>query len=642
MAVLNINSINLSYGTQSVLTNISLQFEIGQKLGVVGVNGAGKSTLLKIIAEKIQPDSGVVSVSKGLTLGFLEQDSSISDCSTLYSAVLESFQHFVEMEDNLKDLELKMSTITNPDELDKIMRRYDYQSEQFRQCGGFEYISRVQGIIRGLGFSDEEFSAPVKHLSGGQKTRLFMARLLSQEPDILLLDEPTNHLDITAMQWLESFLKDYKKTVIMVSHDRYFLDGVCNSIFEIEHSNGTFYSGNYSAYVKTKQENAVFAQRLYENQQKEIRRIEDIIEQQRRWNREKNIVTAESRMKALARMEKVSAPTKDAFKVKFNLQSSIVSGSDVLEINNLSCGYNHVPLVNNISITVKRNEKVFILGPNGCGKTTLLKTLVGTLAPITGSVKFGHKVKIGYYDQEFSGLDFSSTVFDELLVDSGNISETEIRNTLALFGFSGNDVFKQISVLSGGEKSRVLLSKLILSKPNLLIMDEPTNHLDINTREILETALLEFDGTIICISHDRYFINKISTRIMEFTGDEIFNFLGSYQDFLEFKRKNPIKVAVNNCLVTTESKENFLASKEQKSKERKLQRQIQDAKSKIEGLEKRLFEIEDLLNNPEHSSNHIYLHNLLSEKDDVENSLLMLYEELEELSNENNTCNASQ
>lgn len=632
MLVLQANNIELSFGEHKVLDNINTTLSLKQKLGVVGVNGSGKTTLLKILTGQITPDKGTVLTSKTLKIGFLEQELSIPESLTIYQAVLQSYQYLVDMESQLRQLEVSLSDSTYNCNQSELINLYDSLSHEFKENGGFEYHSRAKGILKGLGFDESSFDKKLSTLSGGQKTRLLMARLLSKEPDILFLDEPTNHLDINSLSWLENFLSDYSKSAVIVSHDRYFLDKVCNKILEIEHSNGTNYDGNYSYFINKKRDDREFQERLYNNQQKEIKRMEQIIAKQKQFNRERNIIAAESRQKAIDRMEKVDAPSKDVHKIKLDFKISVTSGNDVMTVENLSSGYGNKIIFNNFTFSVKKNEKIFILGPNGCGKSTLLKTLASKIIPTSGEIKLGQNVKMSYYDQALIGLNYTNTIYDELLTLNIPLSQTIIRNTLSLFGFKGDDVFKEISLLSGGEKSRVLLSKLILSQPNLVLLDEPTNHLDISSKEVLENSLSEYEGTILCVSHDRYFIKKLASRVLFFDNEILLDYHGDYESFLQFYNSRQQNSDSNqDSTNVSKSKNSFIVAKEEKSKVKKLQKQIETTNIKIKETEDRIEKIDCLLVDEQISTDHVKLQELFEEKETLEYNLLELYEKLDAL-----------
>ena len=632
MIILSCNEISLSFGTDVILNKASFKLLQGEKAGLVGVNGAGKSTLFRIIIGQLQQDSGDVFMSKGLRVGFLDQYSGLESDNTIWSEMLTTYKSLISAEKRLKQLEHDISSESSQERLHSMMKEYDTLLERFSREGGYEYNSRIRGVLRGLGFDDSQFELMVKTLSGGQKTRLALARLLLEEPDLLLLDEPTNHLDISAIEWLEDFLKNYRRSVLVISHDRYFLDTVTTKTIEIENNECTEYGGNYTEYAKKKSEAREVLQKHYELQQKEIARMEAFIEQQRRWNREKNIVAAESRQKAIDRMEKLDAPKKLPGSIKLRFTSSITSGNDILFVEELSKSFPGKELFKNISFDVKRNEKVFLLGPNGCGKSTLLKILSGKIPQTFGNFEYGHKIVLGYYDQELEGLDESNTVLEEVWNDNESLNHTQIRNALAQFLFIGEDVYKPISVLSGGEKSRVALVKLMLSGSNLLLLDEPTNHLDINSREALEEALLLFDGTLLVVSHDRYFIRKLASRVIEMNGSGIEDYKGGYQYYLDHRRISTMMESDEKIRSVSVSKQERMETKEERARRRKLEKKLASCEAEISKTEARLASISDEMSREDALSDHVLLSELHNEQLALETRLEQLYSEWTELS----------
>lgn len=624
MIVLNCNNIGFSYGTDTIIKNISFSLQENDKAGLVGVNGAGKSTLFKIITGELHQEEGDLFISKDLVLGYLRQNAALNTENTLWEELLEVFDRLVSMEGTIKKIEKEISITTDQDKLDSLMKEYGKLTERFAYLGGFEYNSRIRGVLRGLGFLDSEFDSKVNILSGGQKTRLALAKVLLEEPDILLLDEPTNHLDIAAVEWLEDYLKSYKKCLLIISHDRYFLDSVTNKTIEIENKISTFYNTNYSGYVKQKAVNREIQEKHYLLQQKEIARQEAIIEQQRRFNREKNIIAAESRLKALDRMVRLDKPQEAPDKVRMKFNQAMTSGNDVLELDSVSKAYGDKKLFDNISFKIRKAERVFLLGPNGCGKSTLLKILAGRLAASSGKFNFGAKVDLGYYDQEMEDLNEDNTVLDEVWSVNQKLIQTEVRSALAAFLFSGEDVFKKISVLSGGEKSRVSMLKLIFSEANFIILDEPTNHLDINSREILEAALADYEGTMLIVSHDRYFIDKLATRIIDIGVKPPVDCIGNYTYFASHYKKNAsVQNAASEANPVSEAKQSRIATKEERSRIRKLEKQLADTEKEIASVEKRLGDIDNEM--VEAATDHMKLIELSEEKNSKERSLEELY-----------------
>lgn len=624
MIVLNCNNIGFSYGTDTIIKNISFSLQENDKAGLVGVNGAGKSTLFKIIIGELHQEDGDLFISKELVLGYLRQNAALNTENTLWEELLEVFGPLVSMEEAIKKIEREISITVDQEKLDSLMKEYGKLTERFSYLGGFEYNSRIRGVLRGLGFLDSEFDCKVNILSGGQKTRLALAKVLLEEPDILLLDEPTNHLDIAAVEWLEDYLKNYKKCLLIISHDRYFLDSVTNKTIEIENKTSTFYNTNYSGYVKQKAVNLEIQGKHYLLQQKEIARQEAIIEQQRRFNREKNIIAAESRQKALDRMVKLDKPLDAPDKMRMKFNQAVTSGNDVLELDSVSKAYGDKKLFDNISFKIRKAERVFLLGPNGCGKSTLLKILAGRLAASSGKFSFGAKVDLGYYDQEMEDLNEDNTILDEVWSVNQKLIQTEVRSALAAFLFTGEDVFKKISVLSGGEKSRVSMLKLIFSEANFIILDEPTNHLDINSREILEAALADYEGTMLIVSHDRYFIDKLATRIIDIGVKPPVDCIGNYTYFVShYKKSTSPQNSANEASTISEAKQSRIATKEERSRIRKLEKQLADTEKEISSAEKRLGDIDNEM--AEAATDHMKLIELSEEKNLKEQRLEELY-----------------
>ncbi|MEN2773500.1 ABC-F family ATP-binding cassette domain-containing protein [Acetivibrio clariflavus] len=627
MILLGCNNISISFGTRQILKDVTFSVQDTDKIGIVGVNGAGKSTLFKIITSGYIPDSGEIYLAKGCKIGYLAQNSELESSNTILEEVLTAFSHLIRMEERIKELEKLISTEKDEEKLSSYMKEYSNLSDNFSRNGGYEYNSRSRGILKGLGFREEEFELKVSSLSGGQKTRLAMAKLLTEEPDLLLLDEPTNHLDIDAVEWLEDFLITYKKGVMIISHDRFFLDRITNKTLEIENCECKLYNGNYTKFVQQKEQDREIQQKHYELQQKEIARMEAFIEQQRRWNRERNIIAAESRMKAIERMEKVDKPNDLPEKIKIDFKVTIQSGNEVLTVDKLSKEYPGRPLFNNLSFKVMKRERVFILGPNGCGKSTLLKILTGKIKDYSGSFKFGHNTTEAYYDQEHSDLSLNNTVIDELIEVSDNLSLTEIRNALAMFLFKGDDVFKEIGTLSGGEKGRISLLKIMLSGANVLILDEPTNHLDISSREVLERALLDYEGTLVIVSHDRYFIDKIATRIIELGNDFYIDYKGNYSEFKQYKaRLAPELKTASVTEKVSAAKLSHIATKEEKARRRKLEKQYAETENEIQRLESSIENIKAEMQSEDILSDHVKLNELHNKQLEMEKRLEELYE----------------
>ena len=650
--ILSCSNINKSFGITHILKDVSFNIAENEKVAIVGVNGAGKSTMFNIITGELTRDTGDIIYSPKLQLGYMSQMLKLNSSKTIYTELLTVFDDIINMELEIEELSEKMASLTGHD-LDTAMKRYSNITEEIEAKDGYSYKSKVRGVIKGLGFENNDFDTPISALSGGQKTRISMAKLLLTAPDILLLDEPTNHLDIESVSWLEDFLKNYKGTVILISHDRYFINRIVTKIVEIENGKAFIYNGNYDFYYTKKEEIREIALKHYVNQQREIKSQEESIKLLRSFNREKSVKRAESKEKSLNKMQKIDAPDNLPDKIKIDLSPKITSGEQVLSVRDVAKSFNEDILFENASFDITKGEKVALIGANGIGKTTLFKIILNSIGAESGKVKLGANVTIGYYDQEQQALNADNTIFDEISNAYPTLKNTEIRNTLAAFVFKNDDVFKTIKSLSGGERGRVALVKIMLSGANFLILDEPTNHLDIFTKNILEESLKEYDGTLIYISHDRYFINNTANKILELTKNGVKTYLGNYDYYLEKKLEletpepQPFHVnSLNLKSLNLEQKENILSSEKQdlnnkenwrKKKEdeaniRKVKNQIKAIELKIEQTEK---ELENL--NSELSLEHIYTDHtkaapIFAEKEIAENLLLELYEEWEELS----------
>ncbi|MDP4181549.1 MAG: ABC-F type ribosomal protection protein [Bacillota bacterium] len=635
MIIINCNNICLSYGINEILKDVSFSVQDGDKVGIVGVNGAGKSTLLNILCGELQCDSGAINISKTYKIGYLHQNTGLDSDSSLLDEMLSVYEDLINKENRLKELEIEISKHVSEEQTAQLMKEYSRLSDEYSLSGGYEYRSKVKGVLRGLGFSENEFDKKVHILSGGQKTRLALAKLLLSEPDIMLLDEPTNHLDIESITWLENFLKNFRKSVLIVSHDRYFLDSVTTKTLELENNHSKLYNCNYTQFLKQKAADREIQQRHFENQRREIEKMEAFITQQKQWNRERNIIAAESRQKAIDRMEKVSKPTDLPDKIKIKFRKSMISGNDVLFVEGLTKSYPGRNLFSNVTFNLKKDERVFLLGPNGCGKSTLMKILIGKLQSDSGAVEYGHKVKVGYYDQELQDLDESKTILDELLDSNDDLTLTQVRTLLSSFLFKGEDVLKPISALSGGERSRVSLCKLILSSSNFLLLDEPTNHLDINSREVLEEALSNYEGTILAVSHDRYFINKLASRILDLDVESLIDCNGNYDFFIDYKTKLKKSNADNAQEVNvSKSKLDYRAEKEEKARVRKLEKQYTEVENKISETERRLKDIDEEMCDTSIASDHAKLSELLNEQTSLNRMLEELYIQWESISSE--------
>ncbi len=650
MISISTNGLTYRIGTKDILTDVTFSLEDGDRLAVVGVNGSGKSTLLRLLCGEYTPEEGSVYLAKNKTVGMLHQDDAFNILKTEGDLSAESpvdetvlgqmyavFPELCRWEVRLAGLQAELERAAEQGDdlagLNRLSAEFTNLNQRFIADGGLHYKSRCRSILVNLGFDESYHSMPVTALSGGQRTRLALARLLSREPDILILDEPTNHLDTETMAWLEEHLAAYKKTVILVSHDRLFLDRVTNKTLEIEHTAAKLYKCSYSQYVVEKEAYRKEMEKRYNLQQKEIARLEAYIAQQRAWNRERNIIAAESREKAIARMEKVEKPKALPKAISFRLQTSGESGNDVLEAKRLTMGFGEHMLFRDLSFLVKKRERVFITGPNGCGKSTLIKLLLGQLEPISGAIEFGYNVTVGYYDQENQKLNPENTVLDELWNTYPNLTQTEVRNTLAMFMFRGDDIEKEVAVLSGGERARLTLAKLILSRMNLLILDEPTNHLDIDSREALETALASFDGTIIAVSHDRYFTRKLATRFVDLGNGTVYR--GAYDDYMaHLGARKGEKPSVSEAKEDSAQKEAYQKRKSDGALRRQNEKRKAQIAREIKKLEEELIAIEEELFG-DAASDYIRVSELTDRKITVEDLLMQLYEEEERLGDSN-------
>lgn len=637
--ILACQNISKSFGVEPVIRNVSFHVEDQEKVAIVGINGAGKSTLLKIIVGELPADEGTVTLAKGKTLGYLAQHQDMDDARTIYETVLEGKRQLIDMEQKIRELEEGMQSVSK-EEMESYMESYHKLLHEFEARDGYSYRSEVSGVLKGLGFSEDDFEKHCNELSGGQKTRVSLARLLVTHPDIILLDEPTNHLDIESIQWLETFLMNYKGAVVIVAHDRYFLDRIVTKVVEISMHKSAVFDGNYTEYAKK----AAFAReealRAYYNQQREIKHQEAVIVKLKSFNREKSIRRAESREKMLDKIQRLDKPVEIQTHMRLSLEPRTVSGNDVLTVEELSKSFPGQTLFTNISFQIKRGERIALIGNNGTGKTTMLKILNSILPADSGSFSLGSKVQIGYYDQEHHVLHSEKTIFQEISDSYPTLTETEIRNMLAAFLFTGDDVFKEISSLSGGERGRVSLAKLMLSEANFLILDEPTNHLDIASKEILEEALNSYSGTVLYVSHDRYFINQTATRILDLTHQAIVNYIGDYDYYLEKKEEltekyapAPSDPAETRAPETdnSDSKLSWQQQKEEQARRRKLENELKKTEARIEELEKRDKEIDETLVLPDVCTNVARCTELSREKEAVLKELEELYEKWESL-----------
>jgi len=634
--ILACHNLNKSFGDQIIVKNGSFHIEDREKAALVGINGAGKSTLLKMIIGELPADDGNVVLAKDKTLGYLAQHQDLSCGKNIYEEVKSAKAEILVLEQQIRSTELELSHLTG-DALEEKLSTYHRLTAAFERADGYAYKSEVTGVLKGLGFSEDDFSKCVDELSGGQKTRVALGKLLLTKPDILLLDEPTNHLDMNSIAWLETYLLNYPGAVLIVSHDRYFLNRVVTKVIEIELGSVTSYLGNYTAYAEKKQQMRDARLKEYLNQQREIKHQEAVIEKLRSFNREKSIKRAESREKMLDKMVLVDKPAEINTDIHLTLEPSCTSGNDVLKVEQLCKSFPPQTLFQNIDFEIKRGEHVAIIGDNGTGKTTLLKILNNVIPADSGTFTLGTNVKIGYYDQEHHVLNMDKTVFDEISDAYPSLTNTRIRNILAAFLFTGDDVFKLIGDLSGGERGRVSLAKLMLSEANFLILDEPTNHLDITSKEILENALNDYTGTVLYVSHDRYFINQTASRILELTGNTFINYIGNYDYYLE-KKEELSKIYLGNAQTvettpstSSASKLSWQEQKEEQARQRKRQNDLKKTEERIATLEERNMEIDELLTQEEIYTNSLKCQELAKEKSTNEEELELLYDKWTEL-----------
>ncbi|WP_314590586.1 ABC-F family ATP-binding cassette domain-containing protein [Paenibacillus terrigena] len=643
--LLQASGITKNYGVTNILSNINLMVNDRERIGLVGVNGAGKSTLLKIIAGEIRPDQGQIFKAKETRLGYLAQNSGLQSDRSIWDEMLQVFAHLIDAEKELRDLEQQIADPTlmaDDKKYADTLNRYATRSDWFREQGGYEVETKIKSILHGMGFGSFSFDTPIHTLSGGQRTRLALARILLQAPDVLMLDEPTNHLDIETLTWLEDYLRGYAGAIVVVSHDRYFLDALVTNIVEIERHQSKRYTGNYSKYIELKAADYEIESKHYERQQTEIAKMEDFIR--------KNIVRAtttkraQSRRKALEKIDRLEKPLGDLKKASFTFEVELTSGKEVLQISDLAMGFpNKGTLFKNVSLDLRRGETVALIGPNGIGKSTLLKALVGQMESLNGSFNWGTNVKLGYYDQEQTGLNPNNTVLEELWSAYPHLEESRIRTVLGNFLFSGEDVLKKVMSLSGGEKARVSLAKLMLLKANMLILDEPTNHLDLFSKEVLESALMDYEGTLLFISHDRYFLNKMAERIAELGPTGTQHFLGNYDDYVEKKQEIAEMLAEAAAATSKESATNngsgdkssggsssFEDNKQAKRDERNRQRKQEQIEADIAQLETEIAELEHKLTLPEVYQDYVAVQETQTQIDEKKSRLALTYEQWEE------------
>lgn len=631
--VLACQNLSKSYGVTEILNNINFHIESKEKIAIVGINGAGKSTLLKIIMQEEEADEGQVVISKDIKVGYLAQHQDSYFDKTIYEELLSVKQDVITLQEQMRQLELDMKHLEG-NALESALERYTRMTHTFEQQEGYAFESQITGILKGLGFSESDFNRPVAELSGGEKTRVALGRLLLSRPDIILLDEPTNHLDLNSIGWLEGYLSSYDGAVIIVSHDRYFLDKIVTKVIEIENTKGTIYHGNYSYYASKREEVRLSRYRAYMNQQAEIRHQEEVIAKLKQFNREKSIKRAESREKMLDKIERLEKPQEVHDEMRLALTPDIESGNDVLLIEGLTKSYGEHTLFTNIGMDIKRGERVALIGNNGTGKTTILKIINQLVPKDSGKIVLGAQVHIGYYDQEHQVLHPDKSIFDELHDTYPDMTNTKIRNVLAAFLFTGEDVFKEIKDLSGGERGRVSLAKLMLSNANFLILDEPTNHLDITSKEILEQALKNYTGTVLYVSHDRYFINQTATRILDLCPEGITSYIGNYDYYIEQKMVSTARQEEKSPAVKEESgsKKDWKKSKEEQAKERKRQNDIRKTEARIEELEQLLSSLDEEMALSENATNAARLTEISQKQAKINEELEQLYETWETLS----------
>lgn len=648
--ILSVSNIDKSFNEIPILRNVSFHIEDNEKAAIVGINGAGKTTLLRIIMGELPADNGIVTVSHDKTIGYLSQNEAVSGENTIYDELLSVKQDIIELERKMRSVEMQMKTVSE-DTLKQLMDTYSSLTHAFESANGYAYKSELTGVLKGLGFAEEEFTRSISTLSGGQKTRVALGKLLLLMPDLIILDEPTNHLDMSSITWLETYLRSYKGAVIIVSHDRYFLDRIATKIIEIDNTKSSVFMGNYTDYAAKKEMVRAAQYNAYMKQQQEIKHQEEVIEKLKSFNREKSIRRAESREKMLDRVDLIEKPPEVRADMRLKLEPRFASGNDVLHAEELSKSFGSLTLFEHLGFDIKKGEHVAIIGDNGTGKTTILKMINELLPPDSGEIHLGTNVEIGYYDQEHHVLHMDKTLFEEISDEYPTLTNTEIRNTLAAFLFTGEDVFKQIKTLSGGERGRVSLAKLMLSKANFLILDEPTNHLDIMSKEILEDALNAYTGTVLYVSHDRYFINKTATRILDLNRKTLTNYLGNYEYYLEkmdeqltlidaakentgsnASRSGHSAPADGSSGQSSNTKQDWKAQKEQHAAQRKKENELKKCEERIEQLESRNGEIDTLMASPDVCTDAAKLQELSKEKENNDNELSDLYEKWEQLS----------
>ncbi len=630
MSLLSLSKVNKYFGERCLFENVSFSVEEHDKIGLIGANGCGKTTLFKMILEGDTHDGGEMFLPKSTNVGYLEQHVGLDSDLTVFEEVLTVFSHLKEMEERM--LELTGNIEAGIGDAEESADKLHKLTEQYKESDGYTYKNIVRSSLLGLGFSENDLDKSFSLLSGGQKTRVCLCKILLSGSNLLLLDEPTNHLDIASVEWLENFLASYKGAFIVISHDRYFLDKVTNKTFELEYQHLTTFDGNYTRYLKLKEENEKYIERRYENTMREIKRIEGIIEQQKRWNRERNIKTAEHKQKSVDRLkETLVIPKEELDRIKPRFEITRTGANEVADVKNLSKSFGENHLFSDINLLIRRGERVFLLGDNGCGKTTLFKILIDSEKADTGEIKIGSSVDVGYFDQTQSTLDYSKTLFDEVADAFPELTITDVRNALAGFLFKADDAFKYISELSGGERARLMLLKLMLKRANFLLLDEPTNHLDIKSREMLEDALEKYTGTIFAISHDRYFINKLSNRILRLNNKKLENYQGNYSYYLEKSANMASDKRVRETVKVSSEKEDYLLKKKNAADERKRKNRIERLETEIAQIEEKIENLNSELLLPENTSDYVKCAELTEEIEELNDKLLILYEEWESL-----------
>lgn len=636
MILLQINQLSKYFGAELILSNIKFEIQKNDRIALVGRNGAGKSTLLKIIAGHLSYDKGEIIKPKEVTIGYLEQHTGLDSSKSIWDEMMTIFEHLQQKEKKIRELEKEMSDpnlLLNEEKYNRILHEYDRLQNEFKNLGGYQYEADIRSVLHGLNFHSYDYSTPISRLSGGQKTRLALGKLLLSKPDLLILDEPTNHLDIDTLSWLEQYLQNYDGAILVVSHDRYFLDKVVNQVYELSRLKIKKYVGNYSKYLVQKAEEFEREMKLYEKQQDEAKRLQDFI--QRNIARASTTKRAQSRRKMLEKMNFIEKPIENEKSAKFSFQIDRQSGNEVLHVQDVTIGYGQTPISRGISFNIYKGDSIALVGPNGIGKSTLLKSIVNKLNIIDGHIQFGTNVTIGYYDQEQANLTTNKTVLNELWDDYPDKTEKEIRTVLGNFLFSGEDVLKTVADLSGGERARLSLAKLMMKNANFLILDEPTNHLDIESKEVLENALIDYPGTILFVSHDRYFINRIASKVIELSDHGVKEFLGDYDYYVEKKIElNELNELSSKNNTETNVKKDYEKEKQSKKMDRQRKRRIEEIQKLTEEIEEKIQKNEEWMYAPENASDHEKLAMLSQENEELENQLNALLDEWAELENQ--------